>query len=170
MANGVIIAKSGAATFYYTWASLRTAFSQPDPNPIFNFEYPVMLSGDVSLKSAAVGSGLIRADRNLVNLSGSINFDIGTDNLQPNPSPPPNFVGDAYLQLAWYDFIANTTLVPVELQTQLTGETVTKSAGLGSITITSSLFTAALGRQYFLYATPINQGYVTAVGKLTPIT
>jgi len=170
MANGVIIAKSGAATFYYTWASLRTAFSQPDPGSIFNFEYPVMLPGDVSLKSAAGGSGLIRADRNLVNLAGSFNFYIGATNNQPNPSPPPNFVFDMYLWLDWYDYVANTTRVPVELQTQLTGETVTKSAGLASITITSSLFTAAAGRQFFLYGSPIAQGYVTGVGKLTPIT
>jgi hypothetical protein len=169
MANGVIIAKTGTATYYYTWASLRTAFSQPDPGLIFSFEYPVMVPGQVSLKSAAAGSGLIRADRNLVNLSGSINFDIGASNSQFNPSPPPTFIVDWYLWLAWYDYVANTTLVPIELQTQLTGQTVTKSAGV-SVTITSSLFTAALGRQFFLYGSVVPQGYVTAVGKLTPIT
>jgi len=169
MANGVIIAKTGTASYYYTWASLRTAFSQPDPGLIFSFEYPAMVPGQVSLKSAAAGSGLIRADRNLVNLSGSINFEIGTTNVVPNPSPPPSFIADFYLWLAWYDYVANTTLVPIELQTQLTGETVTKSAGV-SVTITSSLFTAALGRQFFLYGSGVPQGYVTAVGKLTPIT
>jgi len=169
MANGVIIAKTGSASYYYTWASLRTAFSQPDPGLTFSFEYPAMVPGVVSLKSAADGSGLIRADRHLVHQGGSFNFYIGANNSQFNPSPPPTFIADWYLWLAWYDYVANTTLVPIELQTQLTGETVTKSAGV-SVTITSSLFTAALGRQFFLYGSGVPQGYVTAVGKLTPIT
>lgn len=169
MANGPIIGKSGTSAYYYTWASLRTAFSQANPGLPFSVEYPIMVPGTVSLKSAADGSGLIRADKYLSNYPGSIQFLIGGTNSQPNPSPPPAVILDFYLWLDWYDYVANSTLVPMELQTQLIGETVTKSAGM-SVTITSDLFTAANGRQFFLYGTGIPQGYVTGVGKLTPIT
>lgn len=168
MANGVIIGKSGIYE-YRTWASLRTAFSQANPGLLFSVEYPAMVPGTVSLKSAADGSGLIRADFHLTNLGSGLQFHIGSTNPQPNPSPPPPFVADFYLQLDWYDYVANSTVVPIELQTELIGETVTKSAGM-TVTITSDLFTATGGQQFFLYGTGIDQGYVTDVGKLTPIT
>ena len=169
MANGVII---GGATFsnYRTWASLRTVFSQNNFTlEHYSVEYPIMQPGIPSFRSLADGSGLIRADAFLVRAFGTQNFEIEGTNVIVNPSPPPPFLADMYLWLDWYDYAAASTLVPIEVQTQLIGQSVTLSAA-SPITITSSLFTTTGGRQFYLYATGIPQGYVVAVGKLTPIT
>jgi hypothetical protein len=173
MAGAIIIGQTFLPPFarYSTWGTLRTVFSQPYEGSEFNTEYPPYAPGDPSFKSAAPGSGLIRADRTKVQGFGTWNFEIAASNIQPNPSPPPFYVADWYLWLDWWDYDSTpeSTEVPVEVQNQLIGQTVATSVG-ASITINSSLFTTPNGRQYFAFSSPNPQGYVVSVGKLTPIT
>jgi hypothetical protein len=165
MAGAIII---GQTTDYGTWADLRTAFgawaagSGPNARNYEQYFLP-----NTFFKSAAVGSGWIRADyRN--QLAGNQNFTI-VRTFITNPTPPPGSLVNADLRLKWWDTAAGTTHVPKEVQDQLIGETVTTENGV-SFAITSSLFTNVNG-QRFLALSPIDPGrYTFTVGKLTPIT
>lgn len=181
MAKAIIIGVGDSvySDKYKTWGSLRTVFAERSNNYTvrFNDVYPVMVPGDnlkVAFKSAAPGSGLIRADANMVqNYSSQINFRIIAVNTRTNPSPPPPLISDWQLSLDWWDYLGPSviegTLVSVELQEQLIGQTVTTSSGV-SFQINSTLFTTTFGRQTFLTGTASNPGSVVSVGKLTPVT
>lgn len=170
MAGAIII---GETTFYGTWASLRAVFSYPYPGLQYSIEYPVDVPGEVSYKSAADGSGLIRAD-NFKDPGFPLNilvFEVVAQNSRPNPTPPPALMADYALRLAWWEYGGSPagTRASVEIQNQLIGETVNLSGG-SSFTITSDLFTVADGRQVFATAVTTNPGWVTSIGKLAPIT
>ena len=166
MAGAIII---GQTTDYGTWADLRTVFGDwatgSGPNARDYSEY---FLPNTYFKSAAVGSGWIRADyRN--QLGGNNQNFILAINAKPNPAPPPTNVLDADLRLKWWDTAAGSTHVPKEVQDQLTGETVTTELGV-TFAITSALFTNVNG-QRFLTGSTTNPGrYTVSVGKLTPVT
>jgi len=166
MAGAIII---GQTTDYGTWADLRTAFggwaAGSGPNAR---DYEQYFLPNTFFKSAAVGSGWIRADyRNQLG-GNNQNFILAITG-RFNPAPPPLVVIDADLRLKWWDTAAGTTHVPKEVQDQLTGETVITENG-NTFAITSSLFTNVNG-QRFLTGSTISPGrWVVSVGKLTPIT
>jgi hypothetical protein len=165
MAGAIII---GQTTDYGTWADLRTAFGGWAGGSGANArDYEQYFLPNTFYKSAAVGSGWIRADyRN--QLGGNQNFAIVRAFIT-NPTPPPGTLVNADLRLKWWDTAAGTTHVPKEVQDQLIGETVTTENGV-SFAITSSLFTNVNG-QRFLTLSSIDPGrYTFTVGKLTPIT
>jgi hypothetical protein len=165
MAGAIII---GQETYYGTWAALRDVFAFLD---IYDYsrDYSVMTLGtDVALKSAADGNGLIRADFNKTIVQYPIgNFGV----IEKSPSPPAPGFKDYWLRLYWWDAASSpqSTFVPIEVQNQLTGQTVTTSNSV-SFTITSALFTNINGEQQFLSLSATNPGVVVSVGKLTPIT
>lgn len=173
MADAVIIGETviGLAE-YRTWGRLRTVFGTPvEGTGAENTEYDIMYPGSnfgVRLKSAASGSGLIRADRMKVNTSSQLNFLVGSKNVRPSP-PPTTY--DRTLILDWWDYYSSpqSTLVPIEVQTQLTGQTVTTFLGI-TFTIGSTLFTTTGGIQTVLTDITYPTGAVVSVGKLTPIT
>jgi hypothetical protein len=178
---GAVMIGGPTYTSYRTWASLRTVFGQDQAEFAFNSEYPVMVIGsyDACFKSAAPGSGLIRADVNKVQESSQFNFYVMAENGRLNPSPPPPLIYDWVVRLDWWDYISpsrgfSPTLVPIEVQNQLLGQTVTTFNGV-SFNISSALFTGSLittqgGRQIFLVGSPDDPGPVVSVGKLTPVT
>ncbi len=172
MANGVII---GGATFsnYRTWASLRTAFARftgfnVPGYPPYNRNYEVNMSNFLpSFKSAASGSGLIRADRYARSTGSAVEFR----NFFVIPPTGPGLPW--YLELDWFDGALATpsTLVPKEIQDQLTGETVVFQDGVTTITITSALFSPPDATQAFTEGIPgTSPGYPATIGKLSPIT
>lgn len=166
MANAVII---GEATNYGTWATLRTAFGylSTGGGP-YSREYDTSNTTDVAFKSAAAGSGWIRANyRNQLG-GNNQNFQINI-NVRPNPAPPPTNVLDGNLILKWWDTAAASTHVPKEAQDQLIGETVTTNIGY-TFTITSGLFTSVDGQRFVTGSTTNFGTRVVSVGKLTPIT
>ena len=166
MAGAIII---GQTTDYGTWADLRTAFggwaAGSGPNAR---DYEILIFPNTFFKSAAAGSGWIRADyRNQLG-GNNQNFILAIAAI-PNPAPPPTNVLNADLRLKWWDSAAGSTHVPKEVQDQLIGETVTTELGV-TFAITSALFTNVNG-QRFLTGSTTNPGrWVTSVGKLTPIT
>lgn len=151
-----------------TWARLRTVFANGLPTGSHNYEYDV----GTGWKSASIGNGYIRADTVSVSMGFQVNFGIGAQNPQTNPTPPPSFKYDFYLQLNWWDSTISpqSTLVPKEIQDQLTGETVTTTAGGYSFAITSDLFTATNGKQVFATGATVNPVSVASIGKLSAIT
>ena len=167
MAGAIII---GQTTDYGTWADLRTAFGYLSGGGIggtYNREYDASNTFDPAFKSAAAGSGWIRADyRNQLG-GNNQNFQIIL-NVRPNPSPPPANVLDANLVLKWWDTAAASTHVPKEAQDQLTGETVTTNIGY-TFAITSALFTNVDGQRFVTGSTTNVGTKVTSIGKLTPI-
>jgi len=168
MAGAIII---GQTTDYGTWADLRTAFGYLSGGGIggtYNREYDTSNTFDPAFKSAAVGSGWIRANyRNQLG-GNNQNFQLSR-NVRPNPAPPPTNVLDADLILRWWDTAAGSTHVPKEVQDQLTGETVTTELGV-TFAITSDLFTNVNGQRFLTGSTTSPGRWVTYVGKLTPIT
>lgn len=167
MAGAIII---GANLPYATWASLRTAFSYPYEGFASNIEYPPHNLNEVSFKSAAYGSGLIRADQYKSSPINILVFEVLPENTRPNPSPPPRFLTDYYLRLAWWEYGGSPegTLAPVEVQNQLIGEIVALAGGM-SFPITSALFNVAPGKQLIQVAATSYPGNVVSVGKLTQI-
>ena len=174
MAGAIII---GETTPYSTWAKLRDVFADLEMYD-YSRDYFVMNVGtDVALKSAADGSGLIRVDfvTTVVEYPDGV-FGVIQKNVRSNPSPPPATIADYWLRLRWWDTASSpqSTFVPLEVQNQLIGETVT-TANSVSFTINSDLFTVKLisslnGEQQFLSGATSNPGKVVSVGKLTPIT
>lgn len=167
MPGAIII---GEATGYGTWAALRTAFGDwavgTGPNVRNYAEY--FPTTNIFFKSAADGSGWIRADYHNQLGGNNQNFAL-IRAFRPNPSPPPTNVVDADLRLKWWDTTAGTTLVPKEVQDQLTGETVTTENSV-TFAISSALFTNVNGQRFLTGSTTDPGRYVVSVGKLTPIT
>ena len=172
MAGAIII---GGITFskHRTWASLRTVFARftgyNSPGyPPYNRNYQVNMSSFLpSFKSAAPGSGLIRADRH----ARSNGSDLETFNFRAIPNTGPGL--PYYLQLDWFDDNPTvlSTLVPKEIQDQLTGQTVVFQDGVTTILITSLLFSPPDATQPFFEGIPgIGPGQAASIGKLTPIT
>lgn len=166
MAGAIII---GETTDYGTWADLRTAFGAwAAGSGSYSREYETYFTPNTFFKSAASGSGWIRADyRN--QLGGNNQNFILANTTRPNPAPPPTLVFDSDLKLKWWDTAAGTTHVPKEVQDQLTGETVITENG-NTFAITSSLFTNVNGQRFLTGSTTSPGRWVVSVGKLTPIT
>jgi hypothetical protein len=167
MAGAIII---GQTTDYGTWADLRTAFGYLSGGGIggtYNREYDTSNTFDPAFKSAAPGSGWIRASyRN--QLVSNQNFILAITN-RFNPAPPPLVVIDADLRHKWWDTAAGSTFVPKEIQDQLIGQTVTTENG-NTFAITSALFTNVDGQRFLTGSTTSPGRWVTSIGKLTPIT
>jgi hypothetical protein len=171
MANGVII---GGTTFsnYRTWASLRTVFARftgfnLSGYPPYNRNYEVNMSNFLpSFKSAGPGSGLIRADRYARSNGTSPNLEFRNFYIEPPTGPGLPWL----LELNWFDsdIAVPSTLVPKEVQDQLTGQTVVFQDGITTITITSALFSPPDALQPFTAI--LGPGFPASIGKLTPIT
>ena len=171
MAGAIII---GQETWYGTWCGLRDVFADVE---IYDYsrDYllpPTPFGPAVALKSAADGSGLLRADINttVVNMTSGV-FHISAINVRPTPAPA---IADYIMTLDWWDSVSSpqSTFVPLEIQTQLTGETVTLTNGV-TFTITTDLFTNTGGKQQFLtnaLVSSMSGAQVVSVGKLTPLT
>ena len=160
----------GEDTGYGTWAALRTVFGYRTGGGAegpYARQYDSYLTPATAFKSAADGSGWIRADYHNQDL-GNQNFILNVVT-KINPSPPPLIILDyAELRLKWWDTAAGTTFVPKEVQDQLTGETVTTENG-NTFAITSDLFTNVNGQRFLTGPAPSPGRWVTNVGKLTPI-
>jgi hypothetical protein len=171
MAGAIII---GQETGYGTWCGLRDVFAWVE---VYDYSREYLLPPQprgpaVALKSAADGSGLIRADfdKTYVQMTTGV-FGINATNVRLTPPPA---IADYVMSLNWWDSVSSpqSTFVPVEIQTQLTGETVTLTNGL-TFTITSDLFTNTDGEQQFLtnvLLSSMTGVHVVSVGKLTPLT
>ncbi len=177
MAGAVIIGETFFPTFpirYKTWAALRTVFGRAIEGTFDEFE-PMTPGLDCILKSAADGSGLIRMDKYKIYINSNVYaFLIDPVNFRTNPTPPPPTIVDYDIILNWWDYTISpqATLVPVEVQTQLTGQTMTTFLGQ-TFTINSTMFTTPGGRQRVLTGVGGPGSYpgrVVSVGKLTPVT
>lgn len=161
---------------YGTWAALRTAFATQIGPTGGEHAREYYAAADIDpffpqFKSGATGNGLIRAERIKVELNGPVeNFMIlESDDLDDQDQPL--FTKSYYLKLRWFDSVGhNTTLVPVEVQNQLTGQQVVTSGGY-AFAINADLFTTS-GQLFLSNIADPNPpvGAVISIGKLTPIT
>ena len=166
MANGVII---GQAANYNTWVSLRSVFSYTTLKVAINRNRNFSTAEfEPAFKSAAPGSGLIKADTVTAEEGITANFWTVTPNPRPNPSPPPDNIFDVGIQLNWVN--GGQSQVPNEVRDILLGKTVTMEDA-STFSINYDLFDPATGGvQVYAFDQTVSPGYVVSVDTLTPIT
>jgi len=169
MAGAIIIGKEIS---YNTWLSLRSVFSttslKVQINRNRNFRTAAASYPDPAFKSAASGSGLIKADTVTAEEGITANFWTVTPNIRPNPSPPPDNIFDLGIQLNWVE--DGQSQVPNEVRDILLGKTVTMEDA-STFSINSDLFDPATGGvQVYAFDQTVYPGSVVSVDTLTPVT